>query len=50
MTAREKRSNILNEIKPVKNINRNLPIFLEIRPTQLGVISIPQNLITIRIH
>ena len=42
MTPREKRSNILNEVKPVKNINRNLRIFLEIRPVQLGVISIPQ--------
>ena len=38
MINRGKRSKILNEVKPVENINKNLQNFLEISPTQSEVL------------
>ena len=35
--ARRKRSKILNEVKPVGNISKNLQSFLEISPAQKKV-------------
>ena len=35
---REKRSETLSEVKPVKNISRNLQSFLEISPMQKEVL------------
>ena len=34
---REKRSDALNEVKPVKNINKNPQVFLEVNPMQKEV-------------
>ena len=38
VTDRGKRSNTLSEVKPVKNINKNLQSFLEIIPVQKEVL------------
>ena len=38
MTTRGKRSKTLSEVKPVKNISKNLQSFLEISPVQKEVL------------